>query len=133
MTKTDKNLILSGGKVVTLDTKGTIAEAVAISGDCIIAVGEDAAVSATAGPDTERIDLAGRTAILLACTSRPCRGRGLLPVGRLQARYRTGLGSVPPVVPCARRPGREPAARSLPGRGHGGLARWTLLRVRPLA
>ena len=63
MTKTDKNLILSGGKVVTLDTKGTIAEAVAISGDCIIAVGEDAAVSATAGPNTERIDLAGRTAI----------------------------------------------------------------------
>ena len=63
MTKTDKNLILSGGKVVTLDTKGTIAEAVAISGDCIIAGGEDAAVSATAGPNTERIDLAGRTAI----------------------------------------------------------------------
>ena len=58
-----ENLILSGGKVVTLDRHSTIAEAIAVSGDRILAVGDNAAVTAAAGHKTKRIDLAGRTAI----------------------------------------------------------------------
>ena len=63
MNKNAHSLILSGGKIVTLDPQGTIAEAIAISGDRILAVGDGATVAAAAGPGVEHIDLAGRTAI----------------------------------------------------------------------
>lgn len=63
MTDSGETLLLSGGKIVTLDPHGTIADALAVSGDRILAVGDAAAVSAAAGADARRIDLAGRTAI----------------------------------------------------------------------
>ena len=63
MTKKDSTLLLSGGKILTLDAQGTVAEAIAVSGDRILAVGDTAAAAAAAGPDAARIDLAGRTAI----------------------------------------------------------------------
>ena len=63
MNENNENLILSGGKVVTLDPHSTIAEAIAVLGDRILAVGDNAAVTAAAGSDAKRIDLAGRTAI----------------------------------------------------------------------
>ena len=63
MTEKDSTLLLSGGKILTLDAQGTVAEAIAVSGDRILAVGDTAAAAAAAGPDAARIDLAGRTAI----------------------------------------------------------------------
>jgi predicted amidohydrolase YtcJ len=57
------DLILTGGKVVTVDDRFTIAQAVAVLGDRIVAVGRDADVEALAGPSTRRIDLRGRTLI----------------------------------------------------------------------
>lgn len=63
MNENAHSLILSGGKIVTLDPQGTIAEAIAISGDRILAVGDGATVAAAAGSGVEHIDLAGRTAI----------------------------------------------------------------------
>ena len=57
------DVILTGGRVVTVDERFTIADAVAIRGDRIAAVGSTAAVEALAGGKTRRIDLRGRTVI----------------------------------------------------------------------
>ena len=55
------DLILHGGKVVTLDPKSSIAQAVAVREGRIVAVGTDEAVFAHKGPKTTLIDLKGRT------------------------------------------------------------------------
>lgn len=55
------DLVLLNGKVLSVDANDTVHEAVAISGDRIIAVGGTADIAALSGPRTRRIDLAGRT------------------------------------------------------------------------
>ena len=55
------DLILKNGKVLTVDKNFTIAEAVAITGNIISAVGSTADVAKLAGPNTQVIDLKGRT------------------------------------------------------------------------
>jgi predicted amidohydrolase YtcJ len=57
------DLVLFNGKVLTVDNNFSIAQAVAVTGNKITAVGADAAVLATAGPSTQKIDLKGRTVI----------------------------------------------------------------------
>src|SRR6266705_860812 len=57
------DLILYNGKIVTVDSAFSIAQALAIRGDRFVAVGADDAVRRTAGPATRVIDLRGRTAI----------------------------------------------------------------------
>ncbi len=52
--------VLVNGTVLTLDANDTTAEAIAIAGGVIAAVGSTAEIDALAGPATERIDLAGR-------------------------------------------------------------------------
>lgn len=53
------DLILHGGKVITLDRGSRIAEAVAVRAGHIVAVGNDAALLKDAAPSTQRIDLKG--------------------------------------------------------------------------
>ena len=55
--------VLFNGKIVTVDETFTIAEAVAIGGERISAVGSDEEILVSAGPATRRVDLAGRTVI----------------------------------------------------------------------
>jgi len=55
--------ILYNGKVVTVDSKFSIAEAVAIKDDKIIAVGTNDQILALALDRTERIDLGGKTVV----------------------------------------------------------------------
>jgi predicted amidohydrolase YtcJ len=55
------DLILTNGKIVTVDERFTIAQAVAVRGDRIVAVGSNADIGKLAGAGTRRIDLAGRT------------------------------------------------------------------------
>ena len=55
--------VLVNGKVVTLDTAGTIAEALAVREGRILAVGTSEEMLAHAGATTERIDLAGKTVV----------------------------------------------------------------------
>lgn len=55
------DLVLVNGKVLTIDARDTVAEAVAVRGSRIIAVGTSTEISALAGPATRRIDLKGRT------------------------------------------------------------------------
>jgi predicted amidohydrolase YtcJ len=54
------DLILHHAKVLTVDAKFTIAEAIAVKGDRILAVGEDTAVLRHSGPKTKVIDAHGR-------------------------------------------------------------------------
>jgi predicted amidohydrolase YtcJ len=56
------DLILIHGKILTVDPKDSIAQAVAIRQGKIIAVGSDQQIQALAGPKTNVIDLEGRTA-----------------------------------------------------------------------
>src|SRR5215831_3790970 len=55
--------ILVNGKIVTVDDRFTIAQALAISGGRIAKVGATAEIEALKGPQTRVIDLAGRTVI----------------------------------------------------------------------
>ena len=54
------DLIIVNAKVRTLDKNGRVAEAVAVSGNKISAVGTTLAISAMAGPNTRTIDAGGR-------------------------------------------------------------------------
>jgi hypothetical protein len=55
------DIILKNGKVITIDRDFTIAQAVAIAGDRIVAVGSEAAMAAHVAPATRVVDLKGRT------------------------------------------------------------------------
>ena len=57
------DLIFTNGKIVTVDERFTIAQAVAVRGDRIIAVGSNQDIGRLAGPSTRRIDLRGRTVL----------------------------------------------------------------------
>lgn len=57
------DLILSNGRIITVDARFAIARAVAVRGERIVAVGTDQEVARFAGPATRRIDLRGRAVI----------------------------------------------------------------------
>ena len=57
------DLVLRGGKVVTVDPTLGTAQAIAVNGYRIAAVGDDAAIAARIGPNTEVIELGGRLAL----------------------------------------------------------------------
>ena len=57
------DMILFDGKIVTVDKNFSYAQAIAISGGRILAVGANAAVRNLAGPQTRQIDLHGSTVI----------------------------------------------------------------------
>ena len=57
------DVILSNGKIITVDERFSVAQAVAIRGDRIVAVGTDAEIARLASPATRRIDLRGRAVI----------------------------------------------------------------------
>jgi len=54
------DVIFTNGKIITVDEKFAIAQAVAVRGDRIVAVGTNQEVTRLAGPNTRRIDLRGR-------------------------------------------------------------------------
>jgi hypothetical protein len=57
------DLILSNGKIVTVDDRFTIAQAVAIKGNRIVAIGANQEIDRLAAPNARRINLRGRTVI----------------------------------------------------------------------
>ncbi len=59
----DADTILFNGKIVTLEADAPIVEALAVRDDKIVALGRSADIAALAGPQTIKIDLAGRTVI----------------------------------------------------------------------
>src|SRR5438105_476015 len=63
LTAADADLILHNGKVVTVDDKFSVAQAVAVQNGRIAKVGSDRDVLAMRGPETRVIDLKGRTVL----------------------------------------------------------------------
>ena len=57
------DIVLTNGKIITVDDQFSIAQAVAVRGDRIVAVGTNQAISQMAGPKTRRIDLRGRSVV----------------------------------------------------------------------
>jgi predicted amidohydrolase YtcJ len=57
------DIILSNGKIITVDERFTIAQAAAIRGERVVAVGTDQEIARFAGPATRRIDLRGRAVV----------------------------------------------------------------------
>ena len=57
------DLVMTGGNVLTLDRNGSRAQALAVEGGKIRAVGSSAEIAAMAGPGTQAVNLAGRTVI----------------------------------------------------------------------
>jgi len=57
------DLILHGGKIVTLDKRSSVVQAVAIRDGKFLAVGSDAEMKRFAGSGTKTIDLGGRTVV----------------------------------------------------------------------
>jgi len=57
------DLVLANGKIITVDERFTIAQAVAIKGDHIVAVGTNQEMAQLSGANTRRIDLLGRAVI----------------------------------------------------------------------
>src|ERR1043166_1248305 len=57
------DLILTNGKIITVDDRFTIAQAVAVKGDRIVAVGSSQQITQMATPATRRIDLHGRSVV----------------------------------------------------------------------
>jgi hypothetical protein len=61
--QTTADLVLTNGKVITVDDRFSIAQAVAVRGDRIVAVGTNQEVNRLAGPSTRRIDLRGKSVV----------------------------------------------------------------------
>ena len=57
------DLVLRNARIHTVDANWSIAQAIAIRGDRIVAVGDNAAIEAHTGPSTQVIDLSGRTVV----------------------------------------------------------------------
>ena len=57
------DLILHNGKIVTVDDRFTIAQAIAIKGERVMATGKNGEIAKLAGSGTRKIDLKGRTVI----------------------------------------------------------------------
>ena len=57
------DVVMTNGKIITVDNKFTIAQAIAIRGDRFVAVGSNADINKLAGPNTRRIDLGGKAVI----------------------------------------------------------------------
>jgi predicted amidohydrolase YtcJ len=57
------DVILANGKIITVDDRFSIQQAVAVRGDRIIAVGTNQDINRLAGPNTRRIDLSGKSVV----------------------------------------------------------------------
>jgi predicted amidohydrolase YtcJ len=57
------DVVLTNGKIITVDNQFKIAQAIAIKGDRFIAVGTNQEINRLAGPNTKKIDLGGKSVI----------------------------------------------------------------------
>ena len=60
---TTADLVLTGGKILTLDRHSPIVQALAVRGGRIAALGRTSEIERFIGPDTRRLDLGGRLAV----------------------------------------------------------------------
>src|SRR5512141_3191697 len=69
----EPELILHHGKIVTVDERFTIAEAIAVRGGRVLSVGANSKILALQGPGTELVDLGGKMVLpgLIDCHAHP--------------------------------------------------------------
>jgi hypothetical protein len=107
------------GEVLTMNASNDIAQAVAVKGDKIHAVGSNSDIRALIGPNTRVVDLAGKTLLPGFIDA-----HGHFPESGVNALYRVNANSPPldttqsiptssPV--CARKPRRHPRANGSRG------------------
>jgi predicted amidohydrolase YtcJ len=103
------DLILTGGRVHTVNGSNDVAEAVAVQGERILAVGSNTTIRALAGPGTREIDLRGRAALPgfidahchlvglgMSMVSIDCKAPGMQSIAALQATVRERAAAQPP-------------------------------------
>jgi predicted amidohydrolase YtcJ len=91
------DLVLRNGKVVTLDAEESIEESVAVKFGRILAVGSDDEVIDLVGPNTEVVDLKGRTLIpgLIESHCHPTSAEGIQRVmGVIDGSFEAGIRSI---------------------------------------
>ena len=114
------DLVLRGGKIITVDGNWRVAQAIAIKDGRFLAVGDAAAVDRHIGPGTQVIELTGKTVVpglidthlhqLFAALNGPAYAGGceiVLHGDRVQAAAESYIGLVEVgvgLVPGARRP-----------------------------
>src|SRR6478736_852929 len=57
------DLVLRGGRVITVDDDWRVVQAVAVRGGRFVAIGDDATVAHYVGPNTQVIELAGKAVV----------------------------------------------------------------------
>ena len=112
------DLVFTGGAVHTVDAANTVVEAVAVSDGRILATGSDADVLATAGPETERVELRGRS-LLPGMIDAHGHFTGVGAVQRQIDCKALGMGSIAALVEAVReRAESQPAGTWILGRGY---------------
>ena len=61
--ESEADLILVNGKIVTVDREFSIHSAMAVKGEHILAVGNEDSLEQFSGPNTQRLDVEGRTVL----------------------------------------------------------------------
>jgi predicted amidohydrolase YtcJ len=101
------DLVLHNGRIITLDRGSRVAQALAVHGERIVAVGESAAVLPLVEPGTRVVDLAGRAVLPGLFDAHPhvdregLKHRGGIPVAGLRS-----VGEIVDVVRAAARAAR---------------------------
>jgi predicted amidohydrolase YtcJ len=112
------DLILTGGIVHTIRFDRSRASALAITGDSIMAVGDDAAIEALAGPGTRRIDLGGRTVVPGFNDSHIHLWKEGMLLSQVNARPAAAPSVEALIDAFATRAARTPAGQWIEGRGY---------------
>src|SRR5215813_8557408 len=95
------DLVLHGGKIITLDRGSRVTQTIAVRSGCVAAVGDSAALIKEAAPTTRLIDLDGRSVLPGLFDAHPhadregLKARGGIPIA--------GLHSVADIVDVVKR------------------------------
>ncbi|MBK9943856.1 MAG: amidohydrolase [Kouleothrix sp.] len=112
------DMIMTGGLIHTQAPGQPPASALAIAGELIVAVGDDATIAALAGPTTRRLDLAGATVIPGFNDAHIHLWKEGMLLSQVNARP-ARAASIPAIVAAfAARAGATPAGQWIEGRGY---------------
>ncbi len=109
------SMVLLGGEVITNDPARPRAQAIAIRGNRLLAVGDDAAVRALIGPDTRVVELQGRT-VTAGLTDGHCHLYGLGSSSEKVA-LKGAASEAEAVARVAKAAAARPAGEWITGRG----------------
>ncbi|HET9221767.1 MAG TPA: amidohydrolase family protein, partial [Roseiflexaceae bacterium] len=112
------DVILTGGILHTIDPERPRATALALAGESIMAVGDDAAIEALAGPSTRRVALGGRTVVPGFNDSHIHLWKEGMLLSQVNARPAAAPSVEALIDAFAARAARTPAGQWIEGRGY---------------